>query len=42
MVYLTGCDEKGGIIEHLIRQKEGFFLRGFTLRNRENWEKIST
>jgi hypothetical protein len=42
MVYLTGNDEKGEIREHLIRQKEGFNLRGFTLRKSENWEKIST
>lgn len=32
----------GQIKEHLIRQKEGFILRGFTLRKSENLEKIST
>ncbi len=32
----------GQIKEHLIRQKEGFILRGFRLEKSENWEKIST
>ncbi len=32
----------GQIKEHLIRQKEGFTLKGFTLRDCENREKSST
>ena len=41
-VWLTGDDEKGQIEEHLIRQKEGLFIRGFTFRKSKNWGKIST
>ena len=41
-VWLTGDDEIGYKKEHLIRQKEGLILRGFTLRNRGNLVKIST
>ena len=42
IVCLTGDDENRSKNEHLIRQKEGFVLRGFTLRKSKNWEKIST
>jgi len=42
IVWLTGDSENRKKIEHLIRQKEGFFIRGFTFRKSKNWRKIST